>query len=116
MVEPVTSVGGIVNSAPRALLKNRLLICFGCRVVVQRQLQLRAVQLLGRGHGQPAKWALAEIGLLGKAQHLRIEAQGLVLAVHVYAGHFDFHFVPPLLRSRFGPRRLLLVFLSVGVD
>src|SRR5438876_1780302 len=81
-----------------ALLKDRLLIRFGCGVVVQRQLQLSAVRLLGRGHGQPAKWALTEIGLLGKAQYLRIEAQGLVLVVHVYAGQFDFHFVSPLSR------------------
>src|SRR6266851_3446467 len=98
-----------------ALLKHRLLVRFGRGVAVQRQLQLCAVRFLGRGHGQPAKWALAEIGLLGKAQYLRIEAQGLVLVVHVYAGHFDFHFVSPLSRSRFGPRRLLLVFLFVGV-
>ncbi len=32
---------------------------------------------------QQAIWAITEIGLLGKAQHLRIEAQGLVLVVHV---------------------------------
>src|SRR5216684_4082345 len=50
-----------------ALLKDRLLIRFGWGVVVQRKLQFRAVRLLGRGHGQPAKWALTEIGLLGKA-------------------------------------------------
>jgi len=73
------------------LLKNRLLIRFGREVVVQRQLQLSAVRFLGRGHGQPAKWALTEIGLLGKAQYLRIEAQGIVLVVHVNAGQFDFH-------------------------
>src|ERR1700736_2730757 len=66
-----------------ALLKNRLLIRLGRGVVVQRQLQLSAVRLLGRGHGQPAKCALTEIGFLGKAQYLRIEAQGLVLVVHV---------------------------------
>src|SRR5271157_3355753 len=67
------------------------MIRFGRWVVVQRQL-LSTVRLLGRGHGQPAKWALTEIGFLGKAQYLRIEAQGLVLVVHVYAGQFDFHF------------------------
>ena len=130
MVEPVTSVGGIVNSAPRALitlvvafdviseehcrglalLKNRLLIRFSRGIVVQRQLQFGAIRLVGRGHGQPAKWALAEIGLLGKAQYLRIEAQGFVLVVDVYAGQFDFHFVSPLSRSRFRPRRLLFSF------
>src|SRR5437667_5622349 len=98
-----------------ALLKDRLLIRLRRGVVVQRQLQFSALGLLGRGHGQPAKWALTEIGLLGKAQYLRIEAQGLVLVVHVYAGQFDFHFVSPLSRSRFGPRRLLLVFPFVGV-
>src|ERR1039457_462268 len=76
-----------------ALLKDRLLIRFGRGVVVQRQLQLSAGRLLGRRHGQPAIWALTEIGLLGKAQYLRIEAQGLGLVVHVYAHHFDFHFV-----------------------
>src|SRR5258708_8239971 len=93
-----------------ALLKYRLLIRFGRGIVVQCQLQLSAVRLLGRGHRQPAIWTLTEIGLLGKAQHLRIEAQGFVLVVHVYAGHFDFHFVSPLSRSRFGARRLLLAF------
>src|SRR5215471_20956164 len=85
-----------------ALLKQRLLIRFGRGVAVERQLQLSAVRLLGRGHGQPAIWALPDIGLLGKAQYLRIEAQGLVLVVHVDAGHFDFHGVSPLSCSRFG--------------
>src|SRR6266568_497505 len=99
-----------------ALLKYRLLIRFGCGIVVQRQLQFSAIWLLGRDHGQPAIWALTEIGLLGKAQYLGIEAQGLVLVVHVDAGQFDFHLVSPLSRSRFGPRRLLLVFLFVRVD
>src|SRR5580700_9716269 len=78
-----------------SLLKDRLLIRFGRGVVIQRQLQFSAVRLLGRGHGQPAKWALTEIGFLGKAQYLCIEAQSLVLVVHVYAGHFDFHFSSP---------------------
>src|SRR5215469_14700657 len=78
-----------------ALLKDRLLIRFGRGVVIQRQLQLGAVRLLGRGHGQPAIGAVTEVGLLGKAQYLRIEAQGGVLVVDVYAGHFDFHFVSP---------------------
>src|SRR5882724_1904127 len=98
-----------------ALLQYRLLICFGRGVVVQRELKLSAVRLLGRGHGQPAIWALTEIGLLGEAQYFRIEAQGLILVVHVYAGQFDFHFVSPLSRSRFGPRCLFLVFLFVDV-
>src|ERR1017187_2995282 len=89
------------------LLKHRLLIRFGRGVVVQRQLQLSAVRLLGRGHSKPTIWALTEIGLLGKAQYLRIEAHGLVLVVHVYASHFDFHCVSPWSPSRFGPRRLL---------
>src|SRR5262249_22525747 len=91
-----------------ALLKQRLLIRFGCGIFVQRQLQLSAVRLLGRGHGQPAVRALAEIGLLGKAQYLSIEAQGLVLVVHIYACHFDLHFVSPSLISRFGPAGGLL--------
>src|SRR5213596_958181 len=91
-------VVGVEHGPGLALLKHRLLIRFGRGVVVQRQLQLSAVRLLGRGHGQPAKWALTEIGLLGKAQYLRIEAQGLVLVVHIYAGHFDFHFVSPVRR------------------
>src|SRR3989449_11080109 len=91
-------VVGVEHGRWLALLKDRLLIRFGRGVVVQRQLQLNAVRLLGRGHGQPAIWALTEIGLLGKAQYLRIEAQGLVLVVHVYAGHFDFHFVSPVRR------------------
>src|ERR1700680_282627 len=99
-----------------ALLKQSLLIRFGCGVVVQRQLQFGAIWLLGRGHGQPAICAVTEIVLPGKAQYLRIEAQGLVLVVHEYASQFDFHFVSPLSRSRFGPRRLLLVFPFVGVD
>src|ERR1700737_3514414 len=95
-------VVGIEHGRGLALLKDRLLIRFGRGVVVQRQLHLSAVRLLGRGHGQPAIWALPDIGLLDKAQYLRIEAQGLVLVVHVYAGQFDFHFVSPLSRSRFG--------------
>src|SRR5215217_4988079 len=113
-------VVGVEHGRGLALLKDRLLIRFGCGVVVERQLQLSAVRLLGRGHGQPAIWALTDIGFLGKAQYLCIEAQGLVLVVHVYAGQFDFHFVSPLSRSRFRLRRLLLVFLLVflfvGVD
>src|SRR5208283_3387970 len=60
-----------------ALLKDRLLVRFGGGVIVQRQLQLGAVRLLRRGHGQPAIWALTEIGLLRKPQYLRIEAQSL---------------------------------------
>src|SRR5579864_7068872 len=51
--------GGLV------LLKDRLLIRLGGGIVVQRQLQLRAVRFLGRGHGQPAIWALTEIALPG---------------------------------------------------
>src|ERR1700742_1003831 len=58
-----------------ALLKERLLIRSGCRVVVPRQLQLSAARLLGRGHGQPAIWSLTEISLLGKTQYLGIEAK-----------------------------------------
>src|SRR6266403_1417512 len=84
------------------LLKHRLLIRFGRGVVIQRQLQLGAFRLLGRGNRQPAIWALTEIGLLGKAEYLRIEAQGLVLIIHVHAGYFDFHFVSPLSPSRSG--------------
>src|SRR6266478_3919001 len=97
-----------------ALLKHRLLIRFGRGVVIQRQLQLGAFRLLGRGNRQPTIWALTEIGLLGKPEYLRIEAQGLVLIIHVYAGYFDFHFVSPLSRSRSGSRRLLLVFFFVA--
>src|SRR5208337_1784505 len=94
------------------LLKNRLLIRLGRGVVVQGQLQLSAVRLLGRGHGQPAVRAVAEIGLLGKAQYVGIEIQGLGLVVHIDAGHFDFHFVSPLSRSRFG----LVVFPAFSFD
>src|SRR5262249_24695852 len=87
----VVDVGGEEHGRGLALLKHRLLIRFGRGVVVQHQLQLSAVRLLRRGHGHPAKWALSEIGLLRKAQYFRIEAQGVVLGVHIYAGHFDFH-------------------------
>src|SRR5215471_20581037 len=96
-----------------ALLKQRLLIRFGSGAFVQRELELSAVRFLRRGHGQPAKWSLTEIGLLGKAQYLSIEAQGLVLIVHVYAGQFDFHLDSPLSRSRPRPRRFVFVFGSV---
>src|SRR4030095_13309929 len=98
-----------------ALLKHRLLIRLGCGVVVQRQLQLGALRLLRRDHGQPAKWALSEIRLLGKAQYLRIEAEGLVLVVDIYSGQFDFHIVFSSSRSRFWPRRLFSLFLFVAV-
>src|SRR5580658_9880445 len=99
-----------------ALLKYRLLIRFGCGVVIQRQLQLSAVRVLRRGHGQPAKWAVTEIAFLGKAQYLRVEAQGPVLVIHVYAGQFDFHSL--LLCHARGLGRVVfsLVFLFVGVD
>ena len=93
MVEPVTSVGGILNSrAARldalvvaldvvgeehdrglALLEHGLLVGLGRRVVVERELQLGSVRLVGRGHGQPAKRPVAEIGLLREAQHLGVE-------------------------------------------
>ncbi len=136
MVEPVTSVGGMVNSGAAGLdplvvaldvvgeehgrglvlLKDRLLIRFGRGIVVQRELQLRAVRLLGRGHGQPAIWALTEIGLLGKAQHFGIEAQGVVLVVDVQGGHFDFHFVSPLSRRGLGRDGFSFDFPFVGVD
>src|SRR5579863_3250790 len=69
-------VVGVEHGRGLALLKYRVLIRFGRGVVVQRQLQLGAVRLLGRGHGQPAIWTLTEIGLLGKAQYLCIEVQG----------------------------------------
>src|SRR5262249_1032062 len=95
-------VVGVEHRRGLALLKDRLLIRFGRGVVVQRQLQLSAVRLLGRGHGQPAIGALPDIGLPGKAQYLRIEAQGLVLVVYVDGGQFDFHVVSPLSCSRFG--------------
>src|SRR5215472_1447974 len=49
------------------LLQHRLLVRLGRGIVVQRQLQLGAVRLLGRAHSQPTIWALTEIGLLGKA-------------------------------------------------
>src|SRR5438094_8206667 len=81
-----------------ALLKDRMLIRFGRGVGIQRPLQLSAVWLLGRGHGQPAIWAVTEIGLLGKAQYLRIDAQGVVLVVDVHAGQLNFHFASPFSR------------------
>jgi haloalkane dehalogenase len=81
-----------------ALLEHRLLIRFRCGVVVRRQLQLSAVRVVRRRHGQPAKRAVTEIGLLGKAEDIRIKAQSLVLAVHVDAGHFDLHLVSPWRR------------------
>ena len=66
ILEAVTSVGGMVNPAPRAfitlviglhvvgeehgrglaLLEHCLLVGFGRRVAVERQLQLRAVRVL----------------------------------------------------------------------
>src|SRR6267142_1636948 len=62
-------VVGVEHGRGLALLEDRLLIRFGRGVVVQRQLQLRAVRVLGRGHGQPAVWTLTEIGLFGKAHY-----------------------------------------------
>src|SRR5262245_3887534 len=67
-----------------ALLKHRLLIRLGCRVIIQRQLQLSAFRFLGRSHSQPAKWAVAEIGLLGESEYIRIEVQSFALVVYVY--------------------------------
>src|SRR5215813_1501044 len=79
------------------LFKHRLLICLGGWVVIQRQLQLSTVRLLQGGHGQPAKWALTEISLPGKAKYFCVEVQGLLLIVHVYGSQFDFHIVPPFM-------------------
>src|SRR5271155_409887 len=112
----VVALDVVGNKIGRGLmeLKNRLLIRFGRGVVVQRQLQLGAVRFVGRSYSEPAKWALTEIGLLGEAQYLRIEAQGFVLVVHVYAGQFDFHFVSPLSGSRFGRVVFSLDFLFFG--
>src|SRR5580700_10826898 len=109
-------VVGVKHSRGLVLLKDCLLIRLGRGVVVQSELQLSPVRLLGRGHGQPAKWALTEIGLLGEAQHLRIEAQRFVLVVHVYASQFDFHFV--LLCHVRGLGRVVfsLVFLFDSFD
>src|SRR5215467_1848747 len=95
------------------LLKDRLLIRLGGGVVVQRQLQFRAVRLLGRSHRQPAIRAVTKIVFLGKTEDLRIEAQGLALVVHVQTGHFDFHLGSPLSRPRFAPRRPFF-FIGVG--
>lgn len=52
---------------------------WACKRASQRQLHLSTVGLLGRGHGQPAKGILTEIGLPGKTEYLRIEANGINL-------------------------------------
>src|SRR5262249_55860852 len=59
------------------LLKQGLLVRLGCRTVIQRQLQLCSLRLLGRGDGQPAERSLAEVGLLGEAEDVCVEAQSL---------------------------------------
>ena len=120
MVEPVTSVGGIGElGAARldalvvaldvvgeehdrglALLEHGLLVGLGRRVVVERELQLGPVGLFRRGHGQPAIRPVAEIGLLGKAQHVGVEAQRLFLVVHIDAGQLDLHRLTPFLDAR----------------
>src|SRR6202162_299522 len=87
-----------------ALLKERLLVGLGRRVVVARQLQLGAIRLFSRRHGEPAILALRKVRLLYEAGHLRVEAQGLVLVVHVYGCQPDLHVVLPLLTSRLEPR------------
>src|SRR5271168_185597 len=88
-----------------ALLELGLLPGFGGWVVVERQLQLGPVRVLGRGYREPAVWPLAEVGLLGEAQYFGIKMQRFFLVVHVYGGHFDFHFVSPWLCSRLEPGR-----------
>jgi hypothetical protein len=55
-------------------------------MAVGLQQQLGAVRLLGRDHGQPAVGAHRDLGLLHEAQHVRVEAQGLVLVVDEDAG------------------------------
>src|SRR5215831_18994962 len=109
MVAQVTSVGGIVNSAPRAPwplvvpldvvgqehdrgLVRRLLIRFRCGLLFSPSCSSLPFGSSGEAISQPAIGALTEIGLLGKAQRLRIEAQGFDLVVHVHGGHLDFHF------------------------
>ena len=44
-----------------ALLEHRLVVSFGRRVVVEGQLQFRALRFLGRDHREPAKRSLAEV-------------------------------------------------------
>src|ERR1700722_6641199 len=73
------------------LLKYGLLVGLGRRVVIERELQLGSVRLVGRGHGQPAIWPVAEIGLLREAEHFGVEAQSLFLVIHIHAGQLDLH-------------------------
>src|SRR5438034_9065311 len=47
---------GQEHSRGLVLLKDRLRVRCGCGNVVERQLQLRDVQRIGRGYGQPALW------------------------------------------------------------
>src|SRR5215472_969630 len=107
-------VVGEEHSRGLVLLKHRLLIRFCYRVVVERQLQLSTLRFLSRGHGQPAIGPLTEIGLLGKSQYLGIEAQGLVLIVHIHTSQFDLHWVSPLSLSRLEPPWAFFVFLFVA--
>src|SRR5215217_1491598 len=55
-------VVGVEHGRRLALREYGLLVGFGRRIVVERELHLGSVRLFGRGHGQPAKRPLAEIG------------------------------------------------------
>ncbi len=69
--------------------EQRLLVGPGRRAVVPRELQLRALVIAGRGHGQPAIGPAADVVLLREAEHLGVEAQRLVLIVDVHGRQRD---------------------------
>src|SRR5207245_966008 len=82
----------------------RLLIGRGRRIVVESQLQLRALRSLWRGHHEPTIRPLADVRLLHEAQHLGVEAQGLVLLVG-WLGEFIATTPSGLMKSDGAPRR-----------
>src|SRR5260370_18712929 len=93
-----------------AVVEERLVVRLGRGVVVALEMQLGAIRLFRRRHGEPAIPLLRNVRLLHEAGHLRIEAQGLVEVVHVNHCELDLHWFPPVT---FAALAALMVF-SLG--
>src|SRR5215472_1537404 len=87
---------GVEHGRGLALVEERLLVRLGRWVVVALEMQLGAIRLFRRRHGEPAIPTLRNIRLLHEAGHLRIEAQRLVEIVYVNGCQLDLHCPPPV--------------------
>src|SRR5690348_7302739 len=83
-------------------------------------MELGAIRLVWRRHGEPAISPLRNVCLLHEPQHVGVEAQGFLEVVHVDAGQLDPHRFPPVAFAalaasmvfRLGPPRRECFFIS----